>query len=262
MGTLGEGDTEDVWYRPSFDLTPYLGQDVIPRFHFDSGDDQFNNHLGWLIDDVGVQTGCTPLSGGHIYGYVYDANTNLPLAGVAIAVETVGSTTTDANGFYRLFAPVGAHTVTATPTSSYGSQSQTVTLSENDTIQQDFQLPAGWLSELPANLAATLQLGEQQTMTFPLTNTGDRAASFIFREHPGSMVPLDPSLTSIGFQPTGQPHIRSVEKEAEPEASREANVTVSVSNPDPFGYSYADSNEDAGPSYDWIERAAGRRRWD
>ncbi|MCB0164220.1 MAG: S8 family serine peptidase [Anaerolineae bacterium] len=252
---LGEGDTEEVWYRSSFDLTPYLGQEVIARFRFDSVDSQYNNYLGWLVDDVGIQTGCVPLTGGHVYGYVYDANTNLPLVGADIATETIGSTTTDSNGFYQLFAPPGTYTMAATTTGGYGSQSQTITVDEDDTLRQDFHLPAGMLGELPPNLAATLQFGEQKTVSFPLTNVGNLATTFTIQEGPGSAVSSDPPPVSVGLHAVGQRHTRSLEKSTEAGPPHETDTSLSASNPDPFGYRYADSNEAAGPSYDWLEIA-------
>lgn len=46
--------TEGSWYQASADLTPYVGDNVLIRFHFDSVDGISNDYLGWLIDDVEV----------------------------------------------------------------------------------------------------------------------------------------------------------------------------------------------------------------
>lgn len=43
------------WEKGRADLTPYLGQSVLLRFDFDSGDGIFDHGLGWWIDDVEIR---------------------------------------------------------------------------------------------------------------------------------------------------------------------------------------------------------------
>ncbi|MCB9101038.1 MAG: S8 family serine peptidase [Anaerolineales bacterium] len=252
---LGEGDTEGVWYRKTFDLTPYQGQTVVPRFRFDSVDGGYDDYLGWLVDDVGIQTGCAPQPGSQVYGYVYDANTDLPLAGAAVTTEGIPAATTNDGGFYKLFVPVGTHTLTATVAGGYSPEARAVTVGQNDSIQQDFQLPAGLLVDLPASLDAILKFGESRTMAFSLTNDGGVATTFTWRENPGSFAPLNPPPDATNLHVAGQRYNRPEEKNPEAEPSHEAAAEPTDSNPDPFGYSYTDSNDGAGPSYDWIEIA-------
>ena len=42
------------WYQLGFDLTPWLGEDVLIRFRFDAVDHALNDFLGWVIDDVSI----------------------------------------------------------------------------------------------------------------------------------------------------------------------------------------------------------------
>jgi uncharacterized repeat protein (TIGR01451 family) len=46
--------TEGAWYERTVDLSPYIGNDVLLRFHFDTVDDIANDYFGWMIDDVEV----------------------------------------------------------------------------------------------------------------------------------------------------------------------------------------------------------------
>jgi extracellular elastinolytic metalloproteinase len=51
---LGELNTENVWYQASFDLTPYIGDNVLIRFRFESIDEQYNDYFGWMVDNVEI----------------------------------------------------------------------------------------------------------------------------------------------------------------------------------------------------------------
>ncbi|MCB0166996.1 MAG: S8 family serine peptidase, partial [Anaerolineae bacterium] len=252
---LGEGDTEGVWYKKTFDLTPYLGSDVLTRFHFDSVDGFNDGYFGWLVDDVGIQTGCVSQPSSFVYGYVIDANTDLPLSGATVTVDGNSDVMTDDSGFYRLLVPVGTHTMTATTTGGYGLQTQTVTVNQDDSLQQDFQLPAGFLAELPANLAATLEFGETQTVTLPLTNNGGLATNFMLRKFDRGLAPLELSLDSASLLVAGHSYLHQEEKNTKIEPSHQAALNPSSSNPDPFGYISTDSNDGSGPIYNWIEIA-------
>ena len=51
---LGTLMNEDVWYEASFDLSSYVGNNILLRFNFNTVDSAFNDFLGWLVDDVRV----------------------------------------------------------------------------------------------------------------------------------------------------------------------------------------------------------------
>jgi hypothetical protein len=50
-GGLGN---KGVWTQQIFNLTPYVGDTVMVRFSFDTGDREFNGFRGWFIDNISV----------------------------------------------------------------------------------------------------------------------------------------------------------------------------------------------------------------
>ncbi len=146
---------------------------------------------GYAIDEVRLST-CVPSTSGRLIGHVYDANTSLPLVDAAVGSDSGRNATTDANGFYELFDTPGMHTVTATMGGGYGPDVQIVTVVQGDTVQQDFNLPMGWLSYTPPSLAAILDIGASTTLPFSLTNSGGLEAVFEFKELDKGMIVLGP----------------------------------------------------------------------
>jgi VCBS repeat-containing protein len=52
--TLGNLCTENTWYRPSFDLSTYAGQEVLLRFLFDTIDSSADVYFGWMLDNISI----------------------------------------------------------------------------------------------------------------------------------------------------------------------------------------------------------------
>lgn len=52
--TLGEGNSETVWYTRNFSLNSYIGQNIRIRFRFDSLDSIGNSYFGWMVDNVRI----------------------------------------------------------------------------------------------------------------------------------------------------------------------------------------------------------------
>lgn len=52
--TLGNLCTENTWYRPSFDLSAYAGQQVLLRFLFDTIDSSYDIFFGWMVDNISI----------------------------------------------------------------------------------------------------------------------------------------------------------------------------------------------------------------
>lgn len=87
---------------PAIDVSGFAGDNVRVRFRFESGDNQFNGFLGWMIDDVTVTAGSTGGGGGELVsadfesgldGFVYrdDAfSTNAPAYAAGSRVATGG----------------------------------------------------------------------------------------------------------------------------------------------------------------------------
>jgi len=158
------------------------------------------------VDDItlGGTPTCTAPIGGLVVGNVYDANTDAPLVGAAVSNDSGRSTTTVANpddlaqapAFYTLFSPAQQHVFTATISGGYGADVKLVTVVGNNTVGQDFYLPAGKLTYIPPALTATLELGASTTQGLTLTNEGGLPVNW-------ELIELDK-----GFQPhwpTGRP---------------------------------------------------------
>ncbi|MFQ5616264.1 MAG: carboxypeptidase-like regulatory domain-containing protein, partial [Anaerolineales bacterium] len=111
--------------------------------------------------------GCAPIPGGLVLGNMYDASTSAALTGAAVANEDGYSTLSQDtpndpavdDGFYTLFSPPGARVHTATHTTNYGVDAQTVSVTDGNTTLQDFYLPVGQLDTTPSSLNVTLGLG-------------------------------------------------------------------------------------------------------
>jgi hypothetical protein len=132
---------------------------------------------GYAIDQIQLGT-CAPFTSGRVLGSVYDDNTSLPLAGAMVESDSGHNATTDANGFYQLYDTPGAHTITATLSGGYAPDVRVVTVVQDDTAQQDFTLPAAWLSSMPPALEVALYLGGSTTLPLTLTNKGGVTASY------------------------------------------------------------------------------------
>jgi PKD repeat protein len=194
---LGEGDTEGTWYLKGFDLSAYGGDDVLFRFRFDTIDSVGNAYFGWMVDNVAVATGCEPQAGGLVVGNVYHENTLDPLVGAKVANDTGGEayalpTPADPNvddAFYTLFSPPGDHLFTASFVPPYGTDDETVTVVDGDTVGQDFFLPAPHLVLDPEELEVWV-LYETPVYTHPagldLINDGGLPLDFELVEISGT----------------------------------------------------------------------------
>jgi hypothetical protein len=186
---LGEGNTEDTWYKLQYNLAAYAGNDALFRFRFDSVDSVANSYFGWMVDDVAVATGCEPNPGGLAVGYVYDLNTSDPLDGADVWKDNGEAMVTGADGFYTLFSPPGLHGFWATA-DGYGTETATLDIVDGTTVQHDFYLGAGYLEWAPIPLQATLDMGASTVVPGTLANTGTADAFFEMQEVDRGFIPM------------------------------------------------------------------------
>jgi Kelch motif len=194
----GSIDAEWTEYFSLLDSS-YATSNFRIRFHLET--DGSVTFPGYYVDDIGVgSAACLRLPGGLVVGNVFDANSGLGLSGAAVS-NGLGDTATAfdtpldpavEDGFYILFSPDGAQTLTAVKDGGYGAVSQDVAVVENSVIVQDFDLPAGLLSVDPASLETTLDMGESAVASFTLTNEGGLDASFEITERGTGMIPAQP----------------------------------------------------------------------
>lgn len=198
------GDVDLSWANHVVTLDPsFAVNDFQFRFHLISSESV--TYPGWYVDVVGVEAGeCLPMPGGLVVGNVYDANTDLPLAGAAVENDSGFATwtavTEDPNvvdAFFVLFSPDGLHSFT-TSLAGYSPVTETLDVQSGEVAWQDFRLPAGRLAFDPLSLQVTLELGSSATQTLMITNDGDSAVSFAISE------------SENGFKPTGKQFARTV----------------------------------------------------
>jgi hypothetical protein len=125
---------------------------------------------------------------GFAEGHVTDANDTLPIGGASVKAlqggNVIRQTTTDASGFYRLQLPVGDYTIEASKT-NYETASADVTITEDQTVTQDFVLrtPRGEVN--PTSLEFVVQRNETDTKTLTLSNTGGLPMTWDVKESGG-----------------------------------------------------------------------------
>jgi hypothetical protein len=143
------------------------------------------------IDDItlGGSPACTAPSGGLVVGNVYEDNAGLPLIGAVVTNANGDKVTTKAtvdtnvdDGFYTIFSPAGSQTVSASMTGGYATQALSVAVTLNGTVEQDFNLGAGYLTHAPTVANTTLAMDESITISVVLSNTGSAAATYALTE--------------------------------------------------------------------------------
>jgi hypothetical protein len=174
----------DAWEEKSVDLSTYSSEtDLLLGFLAVS---DYGNDIH--LDDVtlGGTPGCVVSAGGLVVGNVYEENLMTPLNGAIVENEAGYATTTvvttaDPNvddGFYTIFSPSGSQVFTATMAGNYGSAVETVSVVANDTVGQDFYVPAGWIDNTPGSFDVTVDMGLSTTLPLTLSNMGGLPAGF------------------------------------------------------------------------------------
>ncbi len=160
------------------------------------------NILDCYIDDIsisyveGAEIPCVADPGGLVVGNVYDDNTDLPLVGALVTMDTGASyvtveTPADPNvddGFYTLFGSAGSHVLTASM-DGYGDDVETVDVILGGTVGQDFFLGTGFLDWDPDSIHVTLDLGATADETLNLMNLGSAQLFFEISEMDRGFVP-------------------------------------------------------------------------
>lgn len=113
---------------------------VRVRFHYYNSPD-ITAGRWWALDNVYIgDRSCDPVLGGMVAGRVTDANTGEPVSGARITGPST-TTTSDADGWYSMFAPgTGGQALTASKR-QYQDRVEQVPVAADRVAATDFPLP-------------------------------------------------------------------------------------------------------------------------
>lgn len=176
------------------------------RVRFTLTTDDAVTYPGFYVDDVnilpatfpGPALSCNLADGSLVIGHVLDGNTGAEINGATVQHSSGGSVWSQAtpddtavsDGFYTIFSPAGTHTLTGSK-SKYGLGTATINAGIGQLLVQDITLPAGTLAAYPTAINATLNIGDQTTVTFDLSNGGGETADFALRERSRGFTPTN-----------------------------------------------------------------------
>ncbi|HEY0606722.1 MAG TPA: carboxypeptidase regulatory-like domain-containing protein [Herpetosiphonaceae bacterium] len=205
---------------------------------------------------------------GFAAGRVTDANDGQAIAGATVkAIQngaTVRQATTDANGAYRIQLGVGDYTIEASAT-NYSTESQAVTITEDQVTTADLVLHTARARVTPAALEVIIPSGQSRTRTLALANTGDRDLTWTLTSSgeswisatptSGTLAPSASQNLTVSLNAAGlQPGVYNATLTVESNSGRQPTLPVAVKLIVP-GYrqgvdagstsSYTDANGDA-----------------
>ena len=160
---------------------------------------------------------------GHLFGYVADEPNGFQLVGATVSADDGTTTATDDTGFYEMYLDPGSYSVTASMP-DYASQSLPADISSGVDTQLDFGLLAA-ISVVPDPIQTNVMFGQTGSVDATAINNLDQDYPFEFLEIEGGL-------------PSGE-------------------QLLAVGGPDPFGYTFVDSNEPGGTLYEWLDATDG-----
>ena len=197
------GPTDWGWAPYAIFLEPSYATDSF-RVRFTLTTDGSVTYPGFYVDDIGIlppdlaqpTLSCNLGDGSLVIGQVLDGNTGAGINkatvrhsnGNSVQSQATPEDTAVSDGFYTIFSPAGTHTLTGSK-NKYGAETVTINAGTGQLLVQDITLPTGSLTTTPTALNATLNIGEQTTLSFDLGNIGGQTADFTLRERPRGFTP-------------------------------------------------------------------------
>jgi subtilisin family serine protease len=152
-----------------------------------------------------------PADSGFVQGRVTDRNDGLGIAGATVRAlqggAEAGSTTTGADGSYRLALAPGTYTVEA-GAARYGSGTASVVVEEvGQVVVRDFSLPTARIEVAPTSLEFFQPAGSTRTAPLSVANTGTASTAWQLVEVPEESW-LSASPTSGSLAPGGSQQVQ------------------------------------------------------
>jgi uncharacterized repeat protein (TIGR01451 family) len=157
---------------------------------------------------------------GILWGRVTSMTTGNPVGGATIqATPGLTSTSAGADGNYEMQLPAGLYTITVSAPLYSTVVETNVVVPQSNLVERNYALPTAHMTLLPPEgISVTLRLGQQVTRTLTISNSG---------------------AGGLEFQ------------------SQESRGGTAGGGPDPFGYTFLDSENPDGPAYTWVDITDG-----
>ena len=164
------GSGQQYWELAEFDLSGFVGQSILIRWHF--GSDGSVQYPGWFIDNVSISGGEIPTQG-WLEGTVTEFGTGTPIEGAVVTLEGTGlSATTPADGTYEITGIwPGDYDITCESPLYLPAEELGYTIGEGlNTL--DFSLLWSEIAVNVTELVSNLAPDQTEVQTFIITNDG------------------------------------------------------------------------------------------